>query len=119
MRLLWSYRRPLRVLAAHELMLMLAALIVCLVRGRFTLSIFGSNLAGVGLLWFGFAVTAVYGAWGSTRSFNYQFASSSSQSIMERFNDNQRDMRQAFTFFANCFISGMVAMVMGVALFFF
>ena len=111
-------QRPIIQLMKYEGLLLLAALAISALTGRATLPRIGSMMALGGLLVIGFGAFAIYGTWAGTRSFRYQHAASASKSIKERFDDNQRDMREAYLFFLNCFIIGVIAVVIGLPLFF-
>ena len=96
------------------------ALVIVLIRGSVNFEAYGSTLALLGLLLIGFAVISVAGAWGQVRSFRYQHASSAGpENIQERFRSSQRDVQEAYGFFASSTIVGSVSVAIGVILFFF
>lgn len=112
-------RKSLQSLAVYEGVMIAIAIGIGIIQGRVSTYTVGSNLAILGLLLIAFALVSVFGAWGSTRSFNYQHASSAGpESIYERFLSNQRDMQESFGFFGSSVIIGLLSIVIGVMMFF-
>jgi hypothetical protein len=108
----------LRKVAIYELPLIILAIVVCLLRGSLTLSVFGSTLAILGVMLIGFAVISGFDGNGGVRTFGYQMGASASQSIQERMNEQKNNRHQARGFLGTSLISGTLAIAIGLILFF-
>ena len=116
MRILRDLRYVANRILVYEMVLICIAIVISWVRGRLTVNSVATNWIYVGIGTIAFGLFSVYGAWGSTRSFTYQHSASVTRSIMERYEDHERDMGEAFGFFGQAFVVGFVAILGGTIL---
>lgn len=118
-RYIKRHKQAFKTLAIYEGIIMIIALVITLLAGRFTLSAFGGNLAIVGGALISIGVFSTLGAWGNTRSFGYLYASSAgAHSIREQLDANKKDMEDAFGFFASSTLLGSMSALIGFAFMF-
>lgn len=111
---MWSYRRPVRVLAAYQAMLLVVATAICLVQGRLTTATLGTTLVYLSIGLITFSIMSGVGGLFSTHTFEYQFVSTISRDILDNQRHAQAEKRAAFTFITNtlviCGISAMIGL---------
>lgn len=115
-RFLHRNRRIFLALLEYELILIAIAVVIGLLRGRLTLNSFGSTLALLGGLLISFSLLSVFGTWGSTRSFEYQYGMSVGHTAKEREAHARDEIREAKGFLTNSIIVGWFTGVLGLLL---
>lgn len=112
-RYIKRHKKAFKTLAKYQGIMMLIALVITVLAGRFTLPAFGGNLAIVGGALISIGVFSTLGAWGNTRSFGYLYASSAgAHSIREQMDANKKDMEDAFSFFTASVLLGSMSAFM-------
>jgi hypothetical protein len=115
-RILSSLRYSAYKILLYEASIIGVIIALSLLQGHLSVNTVATNWIYAGFIIVGVGVLSTYGAWGSTRSFRYQHGSSVSRSVSERFDDYQRDMGQAFGFFGQSLVIGLVAIFGGAIL---
>lgn len=111
MRILRNLRYTAHKILLYEAILVGIAVAMSWLQGRVTIHTITTNWLYAGIVTIIVGTLSVYGAWGSTRSFKYQHSASITRSISERSDDHQRDMGEAFGFFGQAFVAGLVAIL--------
>jgi hypothetical protein len=118
-RYLYSWRHAIREIVIIEAGFMAAALAWCLYRNNLTLQNYGWALMAVAGLALGFATISALGSYGSTRSFEYQYASTISRDSLENQAHAAEELDRAYGFVTNTLLVSMIAFVIGFSLVFF
>lgn len=106
-------RARLILMFKHQLLIVAIATAVAAVQGRIRPDNVGLIWSTIGLFIIAFAVMSTIGTWGATRNFTYQYGLTMEKSIIENWEDNNREMRGAFQFLSSSFGIGFVAIFAG------
>jgi hypothetical protein len=106
-------RAQINLMVKHQLLLVVIAVVIAAVQGRMRADNIGLIWATLGLFVIAFAVISTIGAWGATRSFTYQYGLTMEKSIIENWEDSNKEMQIAFQFFTSSFGIGIIAMLCG------
>ena len=106
-------RAQIKLMVQHQLLLIVIAIVIAAIQGRIRTDNIGLIWATLGLFVVAFAVMSTIGAWGATRSFTYQYGLTMEKSIIENWEDNNKEMQLAFQFFNSSFGIGGVAVFGG------
>lgn len=110
---IYGYRRPLRILAVYQVVLVGIAACICLVQGRLTAQTLGETLMTLSVGLMTFAVLSGIGGMFSTQTFEYQFVSTISRDILANHRHAQEEKRAAFSFITNMLLVCGVSLVLG------
>ncbi|MCI0713639.1 MAG: hypothetical protein L0154_26010 [Chloroflexi bacterium] len=109
-------RAQINLMVKHQLSLVIIAGIAAAVQGRMRTDNIGLIWATLGLFVIAFAVISTIGAWGATRNFTYQYGLTMEKSIIENWEDSNKEMQIAFQFLTSSFGIGIVAILGGLLL---
>lgn len=107
----WIY--PIQMAKHQMILLLIAGVGSYLLNERVDIGSVGIMWATLGIIVIGFALVSIFGTWGVTRNFIYQYGMTMEKSIIENWQDNQHEMKSAMQFFFQSFGIGLIAMIGG------